>query len=223
MRLVRWFLLGLLLAACGAAPAPTATPQDAPVATPEPPRPTVTAPVERVFAVDTGASIMRYLAHGQGALGVIEIPGSFRLAASNVVLTPDADGYWLDVVLIVDGATATAPNGVFLSVLRTALEIDRYPTAMFAGRSDVPIRLDANGPVQFSVVGELELHGRKRPLSMPLTLTHADGTLHATGEVLLNLRDYEALVPEAIMNSEIVFSADITSHEVAEMAETQVP
>lgn len=210
MRLARLILLMLVLAACGAAPAPTATPTAVPDRQLDPVA--LRDPVERIFAIDTDASLMRYRAQGQGALGVVHIPGSFKLAGHDVVLTPEGDGYWLDVVLVVDGATATAPNSLFLNVLRATLEIEKYPTATFAGRSEELIRL-GDSPIQFTVVGELELHGRRRPLSMPLTLRYGDGVLHAMGEVSLDLRDYEAQMPEALMSREIVFTADITSRE----------
>ncbi len=71
------------------------------------------------------------------------------------------------------------------------------------------------GIAVFTVTGTLELHGRTRPLSMPLVLTHTDGVLHATGEVMLDLRDFEAHVPDTIMASQIVFAADVTSRERA--------
>lgn len=211
MRRKRLLVLALIMAACGVAPAP---PVPTAMLTVQPTRQPTDVPVERVFAVDTEASVMRYRATGQGALGVIHIPGTFKLAESDVVLTPQGDGYWLDVTLVIDGATATAPNGLFLNVLRAALEIERYPTATFTGRSESPVRLD-DGPSHFVVTGELTLHGRTRPLSMPLTMTHTDDMLHATGEVALDLRDYEAKVPDALMASQIIFAADITSREEA--------
>ncbi|MCC6188175.1 MAG: YceI family protein [Anaerolineales bacterium] len=213
MKVARLLILALALAACSAAPA--VTPDDPPLVSREPPTPTATAPLKRVFAVDTEVSVMRYRATGQGALGVIHIPGTFKLAGQDVVLTPEGNGYWLDVALVVDGETATAPNGLFLNVLRTALEIERYPTAVFTGRSETPIRLDGE-PVDFVVTGSLELHGQTRPLAMPLAMTYAGGVLRATGEVMLDLRDFEAHVPDAIMASQIVFAADITSREVAQ-------
>jgi len=211
MILALLLMLALILGACGVAPAPIATPERMP----DPQADTVALldRVERVFAIDTEASVLRYRAQGQGALGVIEIPGSFKLAGHDVVLTPEGDGYWLDVLLVVDGMTATAPNWLFLNVLRTTLEIERYPTATFVGRSDSPIWLDG-GPVQLTVTGELELHGRKRVLSLPLVLTYEDGLLRATGQVSLDLHDYDAIVPTAIMSSQIVFMPEITSREV---------
>jgi hypothetical protein len=211
MILAMLLMLALVLGACGVAPAPTATPEPMPVPQADPVA--LLDPAERVFAIDTEASVLRYRAQGQGALGVIEIPGTFKLAGHDVVLTPEGGGYWLDVLLVVDGTTATAPNGLFLNVLRTTLEIERYPTATFVGRSDNPIQLDS-GPVQLRVTGELELHGRKRALSLLLVLTYEDGLLRATGQVSLDLHDYDAVVPTAIMSSQIVFMPEITSREV---------
>jgi polyisoprenoid-binding protein YceI len=206
------FVFALLLSACGATSAPTPAPTSTP-----PPTPTL-APVPEgpQFAIDAGHSTMRYLATGAGLLGVIQLPGTFGLTGRLVTLSPEGDGYRVHVELVIDGNSATAINGFFLSTLRSVLEIDTYPTATFTASSDRIISLSpGGGAAPFTVMGILELRGRRRPLALPLNMTIQDGVMRATGQVMLDLFDYDVNVPTAIMNSRIMFVADITARQVS--------
>mgnify|MGYP005840302119 CR=1 FL=1 len=208
------FVSALLLSACSATPTPTPAPTSPPLPTPTPtPAPVPDGPR---FAIDAERSTMRYLATGAGLLGVIQLPGTFGLTGRLVTLSPEADGYRVHVELIIDGNSATAINGFFLSTLRSVLEIDTYPTATFTASSDQIINLSpGGGTAPFTATGILELRGRRRPLALPLNMTVQDGVMRATGQVTLDLFDYDVNVPTAIMNSRIVFVADITAREVS--------
>jgi polyisoprenoid-binding protein YceI len=166
------------------------------------------------YQIDTKASIVNYLA--TGALN-IQFPGTFSLLGNQVLFVPEGDGYRVKIEVVMDGNSVTAVNDLVKGALYNNLEVPKYPTASVIMDSVEVIKLDASGgEITFTASGTLDLHGVTRNISIPLTMTIKDGTLHAVGETTLDLLDHAVNVPTAIMNSTITFKADITAIEVTD-------
>ncbi|MBX3083114.1 MAG: YceI family protein [Anaerolineae bacterium] len=208
-------LLALLIAACfllGCTARPTATPQ--PTLTPT--IPATPIPKQPLYQIDTQASIVDYL--GTGAFN-IQFPGTFSLKGNQIALVPEGDGYRVKVDVVMDGNSVTAVNDLVKGALYNNLEVPKYPTARVLLDSVELIKLDdSGGEIKFTGSGTIDLHGVVRNISIPLTMTIKDGTLHATGETKLDLLDHNVNVPTAIMSSTITFKANITALEVTDRA-----
>lgn len=204
MRRLITFVGLILISGCAARPAPTPRPTLTPTAALTP------APETPRYLIDNERSILRYTASGQGLLGFAQVPGEFKLKGRAVTLVPEVEGFRVKLDMVIDGSTATAANGLLLNTLRSILEIEIYPFAYVAADSTqiVPLTEDT---LSLTLTGTLELHGRKRSLDLPITLSIKDGVLRGKGTIELDLNEYEVNVPTAIMSSRIKFEAEIVA------------
>jgi polyisoprenoid-binding protein YceI len=204
LRVVVPMLLALFATACGASPTLTPLPTLTPTAVLTP------APQTVEYSLNNDQSIINYLA--TGAFN-IQIPGTFKLMGQTVKFVPEGDGYRVKIDVIIDGKSVTAVNGLVHDALYSNLELDKYPTGHFVADSLEIVKLGKE-PITFTASGNLELHGRMRPVKMPITLILDDSGVHANGETMLDLLDFEVNVPTAIMNSKITFKAVIVASPV---------
>ncbi|CAG1011322.1 hypothetical protein ANRL4_04377 [Anaerolineae bacterium] len=204
MRRLMTFVILMLISGCAARPAPTPrptlTPTSAFTVVPESPR----------YLIDNERSILRYTAFGQGLLGFAQIPGEFKLKGRTVTLVPEGEGFRVKLEMVIDGNTATAANGLLLTTLRSILEIEVFPFAYVSADSTQIVSLTEES-LSLTLIGTLELHGHKRPLDLPITLSIKDGILKGKGTIELDLNEYEVNVPTAIMSSRIKFEAEIVA------------
>lgn len=192
------------LSACAARTSPTPQPTFTPTpdVTPLPETPT--------YILDTGVSVFRYRAVGNGIFGALQVPGTFRLKEGEVQLAPEADGYRLKVRLVIDGNSATAVDRFVLNAVKSALEVEKYPFATFAAASKEILQLSA-APIPFTVSGTLDLHGRVRQLEFPFTLTLIGDTIQGSGDLVLDLYDYDVNVPTMFIKSQLWFTVEIAA------------
>jgi polyisoprenoid-binding protein YceI len=69
------------------------------------------------------------------------------------------------------------------------LDVARHPEIRFTSRA-VEGRTVAAGVYDLEIVGDLELHGVRRSLTLPLRVEVADGRLKATGRTVLRQKDF---------------------------------
>jgi polyisoprenoid-binding protein YceI len=74
------------------------------------------------------------------------------------------------------------------------LDIRRYPVATAVIDSVVAVAGDV-----FSLAGTLTLHGRTRPLAGEATVTFDGGRMHATGSVVIDVRDFGIKPPSLLV------------------------
>jgi polyisoprenoid-binding protein YceI len=74
------------------------------------------------------------------------------------------------------------------SNMRDVLEVGKYPFVIFKGVGELPPALPASAAFELTLKGELDLHGVKRPLDLPLRVEVAqDGSLRARGTTRVSL------------------------------------
>jgi polyisoprenoid-binding protein YceI len=133
------------------------------------------------YALDPAASALRFrVVHPLHA-----VHGRAKVVEARAVLAPDGE---LRAQARAQVASFDTGDGNRDVNLRAALEADRFPlvTLKATGRLAIPAALPAEVPV--TVAAELDLHGVKRPLEIPLTVRlGADGSARATGSFPVSL------------------------------------
>lgn len=81
------------------------------------------------------------------------------------------------------------------------LETDRYPHATFTGRFTGTVDWSRDGSYLVTVTGTLDLHGVRRPYSVPATFTIADRVIRATAAFRIRLADHQIKVPRIVIRN----------------------
>ncbi len=172
-----------------------------------------TAPEHQIAAarIFTGLPISKIPYEATLTVGGLKVNGNFRGTGYTTAI-PVAGGYQVQINLIIDGNSVTAPDTFILALLKGSLETIKFPFAYFNATSQAVLTLSAT-PVTVTMSGTLTLHGVTNPISMPITFTLADGRLTETGSTEFDLTTYGVNVPTALMKSVIKFSSNFLSAE----------
>jgi polyisoprenoid-binding protein YceI len=142
------------------------------------------APAGRTFAVDPAASTLRYtLVH---KLHTVE--GTSRKIEGRAVLQPDGR-----ILAMVRAPIASFDSGDSNrdAHMQEAMEVNAFPFVVAKAAGTFPAVAPAGGaaaPAAVTLEGELDLHGVKRPVSLPLELVLSpDGTARAKGRFDVSL------------------------------------
>lgn len=152
------------------------------------------AAASRTYAVDGGASEVRIHVGKSGALGfaghthevVAPVKGEVAanaddLGASSVSLTFDT----ADMKVLPEGADAgDAPKVAEAMKGPKLLDVARFPTVTFKSQK-VSGKPGAAGAFDLELAGEMTIHGVTKPLTLPVHVEVAGGTLTATGKTVL--------------------------------------
>lgn len=205
---VLYGVCSFILAACSGVPTSTPFPTLTPtiIATPVPEAPR--------YNIDRQVSTLKYVVVGNGVFSMVQFPGAFQLKEGTLIFAPEGEGYRIRATLTIDGQSVTGPNSLILDALRNSLEVDKYPLAYFGGDSKEIVKRDAaQTVVKFTLAGTLQIRDRKRSVELPMTLTLQNGEVRASGQVIIDLLDYEIHVPTALINSRMNFTVDVTAKE----------
>lgn len=142
------------------------------------------APSGKAYAVDAGASSLTYFVVHK----LHKVDATSHKLEGKAVLQPDGR------VL----AMVRAPVGSFDSGdgnrdahMQEVMETQKYPYVVFKGLAQLPATVGVSTQAhraETTLAGELELHGVKRPVQVPVELEfHPDGTVRVHGEVKASL------------------------------------
>lgn len=131
-------------------------------------------------------------------MGVLTVDGRFTGVTGTVVY----DGHALEATVTVPAARVDTGHALRDRSLRSAAFLDaaRYPRITFTSTRIV------TGPGGLRAEGRLDLHGVRRAVAIPFTLTRGDDGLRIEAAFTLNRRDYglvfgsamDALVGDAV-------------------------
>ncbi|MAZ30698.1 MAG: hypothetical protein CMP57_01230 [Flavobacteriales bacterium] len=77
------------------------------------------------------------------------------------------------------------------------VESDLYPTATFRGKfTDLPEKISSE--IQLQVQGEMDFHGRKRKMTLPVKVSMKKNILHGTSQFSLLCSDFEIDIPKIV-------------------------
>jgi polyisoprenoid-binding protein YceI len=86
------------------------------------------------------------------------------------------------------------------SNMRETLEASRLPFVVFKGVSSLVVPAARGKAIPATIRGELEFHGIKRPIDVPVTLEFADdGTASVKGKMKLSLDAFKVERPSLLM------------------------
>jgi polyisoprenoid-binding protein YceI len=135
----------------------------------------------RAWVLDAGASRLEFgVRHPLHA-----VAGRAKEVEARAVLAPDGR---LQAMVRTPVASFDTGDGNRDSDLRTAMEASRFPFVVFkgTGRLSLPATLPAK--VTLPMQGEIEVHGVKRPVEVPLTVELGEGgSARVTGAFDLSL------------------------------------
>jgi polyisoprenoid-binding protein YceI len=150
------------------------------------------APEREVLSAEPGASVVRF--HVDHKLH--QVDGESRSVEGKAVVEPD--GRVLAMVRI-PVATFDSGDGNRDSHMRQALEASRHPFVVFKGVGEVKAPLTAGETVTAVLAGELDFHGVRRPVKVPVTLDVArDGSAEVRGTMAISLDDYRVERPSLL-------------------------
>jgi polyisoprenoid-binding protein YceI len=84
--------------------------------------------------------------------------------------------------------------------MRDVLEAGKYPFVVFKGIATVPYPLPRGAPFDVTLNGELDLHGVKRPLDLPVSVEVAeDGSVRVRGASRFSLEAHQIERPSLLL------------------------
>jgi polyisoprenoid-binding protein YceI len=121
-----------------------------------------------------------------------DVSGSITLVGTDAALQLSEGS------ITVDTTTIVSDEGRRDDRMRSeGLQTDTYPTATFTLTEpvDVPAAAADGQVVELTLVGDLELHGVTRPVSIPATAQLIDGQIQVAGATTFALADFEIDAP----------------------------
>jgi polyisoprenoid-binding protein YceI len=186
------------------------------------------SPSRERYVVDTGRSRLTVEARTSGLPSMFGHDHRFEartvigeasfaagaLATAALELTVEADSLWL----VEDVGEAD-----YLTVERAlkgeVLEAAKYPRITFRARGATAGARRDDGAVAVRLAGELFLHGVRRRLTVPVTVTFEPGGLRATGAVEIRQTDFK-IVPFAFaggtirVRDRVLISFDVVANKM---------
>jgi polyisoprenoid-binding protein YceI len=84
--------------------------------------------------------------------------------------------------------------------MRDVLEAGKYPFVVFKGVATVPYPLPRGAPLDVTLQGELDLHGVKQPLDVPVRIEAAeDGSIRVRGATRFSLEAHRIERPSLLL------------------------
>jgi polyisoprenoid-binding protein YceI len=145
-----------------------------------------------MLSVDAAASVVRF--HVDHKLHVVD--GASRAIEGKAVIEPD--GRVLAMVRIPVASFDTG-DGNRDSNMRETLEASRHPYVVFKGVTRLGAPPSAGKPTKAVLDGELDFHGVKRRLEVPVTVERGrDGSADVRGELAISLDAYRVERPSLL-------------------------
>jgi polyisoprenoid-binding protein YceI len=149
------------------------------------------APASRTWSLDPAKSAIRF--HLNHALH--EVDGEAKVVEAKALLGEDGQLRAMARVQVAGLSTGDANRD---ANMRAVLEADRHPYVVLKGASTLA-RPAAAGTVPLAMKAELDLHGVKLPLDLPLQVSFAaDGTARVQGSFDVSLEAHRVERPSLL-------------------------
>jgi polyisoprenoid-binding protein YceI len=149
------------------------------------------APGAQTWALDPAKSAIRF--HLDHALHAVD--GEAKVIEAKAVLGPDGQLRTMARVQVAGLSTGDANRD---ANMRAVMESDRHPYVVLKGTSTLA-RPAAAGAVPLPLKAELDLHGVKRPVDLPMQVTFAaDGTARVQGSFDVSLEAHRIERPSLL-------------------------
>lgn len=150
------------------------------------------APSVRSLSVDPAASVVRY--HVNHKLHAVD----GRSTAIEGKALVGADGTVRAMVRIPVSSFESGDANRDAN-MRETLEVSKFPYVVLKAAGRVDPEAPRGHPFDATLAGELEFHGVRRPVAVPVSITFAaDGSATATGRMALSLDAYRVERPSLL-------------------------
>jgi polyisoprenoid-binding protein YceI len=147
----------------------------------------------QAYAVDDARSVIRF--HVDHKLHATD--GRSSQIEGKAVVQPDGKVLTMIRVPVASFDSGDANRD---SNMRETLEASRLPFVVFKGVSSLVVPAARGKAIPATIRGELEFHGIKRPIDVPVTLEFADdGTASVKGKMKLSLDAFKVERPSLLM------------------------
>ncbi len=149
------------------------------------------APEREILSVDPAASVVRFHVNHK----LHEVDGASKSIEGKVVLEPDGRVLAMVRIPIASFDSGDANRD---SHMRETLEAGRFPYVVFKGVSTA-VALAAQGRTTPTLKGELEFHGVKQPVEVPVSVELGrDGSAKVKGKMRISLEAYRIERPSLL-------------------------
>jgi len=146
----------------------------------------------QLLTVDVAASTVRFQVDHK----LHEVKGASRAVEGKAALEPD--GAVKAMVRIPVQSFDTGDSNRDSHMLET-LEAGKFPHVVFKGIGQVASQAPGGKPVAVTLRGELDLHGVKRPVEVPVTVEFAaDGSVRVKGRLVVSLEAHRLERPSLL-------------------------
>lgn len=150
------------------------------------------APPARSLAVDPAASVVRF--HVNHKLHAVD--GRTKAIEGKAIV--GADGSVRAMVRIPVSSFESGDANRDAN-MRETLEVARYPYVVLRAAGRIDPAAPPGRPVQTTLAAELDFHGVRQPVAVPVSLAFAaDGTARVTGGMTLSLDSYRIQRPSLL-------------------------
>jgi polyisoprenoid-binding protein YceI len=160
----------------------------------------------QLLAVDAAASTVRFHVNHK----LHEVDGVSRHVEGKALLEPDGTVKAMVRIAVQSFESGDANRD---SHMLETLEAGRHPYVTFKGIGAVPGAAPAAKPLEVTLRGELEFHGVKRPVEVPVTVEFAaDGSARVKGRLVVSLEAHQVERPSLLMmklDDECVIELDL--------------
>jgi polyisoprenoid-binding protein YceI len=145
------------------------------------------------YAVDAAQSVIKF--HVDHKLHATD--GSSRSIEGKAVVQPDGKVLAMVRVPVASFDSGDANRD---SNMRETLESSKHPFVVLKGVTSLVMPAALGKPIETKIQGELEFHGVKRPIEVPVTVQFAnDGSAIVKGKMTVSLDAYKIDRPSLLM------------------------
>ena len=120
----------------------------------------------------------------------------FTITSGEVSGDPSNPASYSSVTIVLDAKSYDSGNGFRDDAVYGMLDADNYPTIRFQSTGLDQITIGQGNSGSANLVGNLTIHGKTKPLTVPVKASLDDGNhLTADGEVTFNYADFGVRVP----------------------------
>jgi polyisoprenoid-binding protein YceI len=151
------------------------------------------APAPQAYTIDAAQSAIRY--HVNHKLHTTD--GRSSTIEGKAVIQPDGKVLTMIRVPVASFDSGDANRD---SNMRETLEVSRYPFVVFKGVTSLVLPAAQGKPLPVKLQGELDFHGVKHPIEVPVTIEFAnDGSAAVKGKLNVSLDSYRVDRPSLLM------------------------
>jgi polyisoprenoid-binding protein YceI len=160
------------------------------------------------FVVNTETTGMSSMFGHDHKLEVGNYAGEVSLAAGEPASASLTLVVWADSLHAFEEAHEDLSWEIDAALRDHVLETRKYPTITFKSRA-VKTTRPGDGTFDISLAGELDLHGVRRAVTVPLNVAFQGDTLRATGTLALRQRDFK-IAPYVFAGGTVTVSDRVT-------------